>query len=192
MLKISRQCIDLNEGFGYQLNLWQKMSHKIDINNRHYRILPFRALKNKLKQVFTQTDFTVGINQYFHCFENYFYKLNLFEKNNESLNQSMTYYCLNCNNQLFKEFNVIKKSANFNCKSIYIEPMEWMVKDIKTNSKRISDLRTGTVNCVNCSKMLGRFDWRQSANVCNCPLHQEIDDFLVVRIASDKVIKINK
>ncbi len=93
------------------------------------------------------------INQYLHCFEDYFYKLNLFQKNNESLNHSMTYYCLNCNNQLFKEFNVIKKSANFNCKSIY--------KDIKTNSKRIPDLRTGTINCVNCSKMLGRFDWRQ-------------------------------
>jgi hypothetical protein len=39
--------------------------------------------------------------------------------------------------------------------------MEWMAKDIKTNSKRISDLRTGTINCVKCSKMLGRFDWRQ-------------------------------
>jgi hypothetical protein len=70
--------------------------------------------------------------------------------------------------------------------------MEWMAKDIKTNSKRISDLRTGTINCVKCSKMLGPFDWRQSANVCNCPLHQQIDDFLVVRIASDKVNKINE
>ncbi len=73
--------------------------------------------------------------------------MNLFQTNNESLNESMTYYCLNCNNRLFKEFNVIKNSANFNCNSIYIEPIEWMAKDIKTNFKKISDLRTGTKGC---------------------------------------------
>ncbi len=60
------------------------------------------------------------------------------------------------------------------------------------NKKVVLKFRTPFINCVNCSKMLGRFDWRQSANVCNCPLHQQIDDFLVVRIASDKVNKINK
>jgi hypothetical protein len=131
------------------------------------------------------------LNPYFRCFNEYFYKSNLSKGNEESLNEAKIYYCNNCNNQLFTEINVFKKNVKLYgmscCQSIYIEPMEWMIKNFRMDFQNLDDLKSGLIRCYKCYKELGKYDWIQTKKFCECYLHKAIKCFQIIEIDSTRV-----
>jgi hypothetical protein len=191
MVQNLRESIDLCQELCFQLYLWQQMSYKINANNPQYRKVLFIAFKARIKRELNRRNFDLILNPYFRCFNEYFYKSSLSKGNEESLNELKIYYCNHCNNQLFTEINVFKNSVNLYgaicCQSIYIEPMEWMIKNFRMDFQSLDDLKSGLIRCYKCYKELGKYDWIQKEKFFECSLHKVIKCFQIYEIDLTKV-----
>lgn len=186
-----------NPGFRSQLEMWQRMNFVLLGDDREYRLVLVAALKNRLLVISKyghNENWTIcreAINTAFIC---YLQKVVNAETNSKSMDRGKSFRCSSCSKDLFLEINEIKKSAadgqtTQKCQYIYVEPIKWILHDIMATAKSLEDILKGDVTCSQCKQSLGSYDWHLNSFQCDCESHKELNYFLDIQIAANKVTK---
>ena len=171
LVRSKRPIVSPNEGFEYQLLLYQKMNYTLDPNKRQFRRFLMECLlflelpKYSIDFYFLRRDYCSGLTR---------------------VKIGKAYMCQKCNAILFKDIHIIRfdstegqiLKASKPCEDIYIEPQVWMKNSCQTLTK------DNTILCPNlqCQAKLGsvqripnkKFGPNFLSYRCQCCYHQNI------------------
>ncbi len=77
---------------------------------------------------------------------------------------------------------LIKCNDNSKCRSIYVEPIQWIIAHLEKWDQSSSDLMTGNILCPKCDQESESYNWQRIEDVCDCLSHKGIDFFSLFKI----------
>lgn len=198
-VKSHRFIINPNNGFRFQLRLYEKMACRLNPCNCEFRLyvlnmVAFRG--NYAERFLTQ------LENYLRLME----ELERAETRISKLTIDSVYRCAKCNKPVFFNLNILQvnewssplfgfandKEQDKFCNNHFIEPAVWMTAT-STGANIFAEFpqrSTGHIPCPHCNVLIGKFTFHPfQTNLCNCPAHRGIITYVSFAVPKDAVLK---
>ena len=195
-VRVRRQAIYPNDGFVYQLRLFEEMGFTLKecANNLKLRRFLIRS--------FMKPNRVYWLSQFNNRIQEYYKKRDFIESLTENLNLGADCLCAKCDYKLFNEIHMIfntEAEAKVKCEEVkaqkvcdytYIEPQKWM-KELLPDFN-IFGSSVAFVKCPECEVPLVEFMRYYKDFACYCPKHKAIPNCLIFRIKTENFKIVSK
>ena len=169
------------------LDLWHRMAYRLRPTEQAVRLLCLNFVRTDFDKIFIYNDnwpedFCEVYLDLGDTYKQFIIQLD--DDDDEGIERESYYGCAKCGLGLFIERNIIRNDAHYDCKYIYIEPKQFSFNQAEREAKKSNSedlIIFGRIRCPKCSTTIGNYDWQRDL-LCQCPLHQGLDDFLIYQL----------